>query len=256
MNKKLIFTLLVVAISQLSFAQNSRSHHHNSIGWYNYFGTFKLSEKWGVHTEYQFRREELITNWQQGLLRVGLNYNINPRVLVRVGYAWAETYPYGDVPLNGMGKDFTEHRTYEMLQLSHKEGSVDISHRFMLEQRFIGRYSNVNLTTEDEFPFSNRARYMIRVQMPLKGKEMKDKTPYIAVYDEIIIGFGENVNANIFDQNRLGVALGYRFNKGLRVEAGYLNQTIQFGRLINGKNVIQNNNGLVLSANFNFDLTK
>jgi opacity protein-like surface antigen len=256
MNKKLIFTLLVVAISQLSFAQNSRLHHHNTIGWYNYFGTFKLSEKWGVHTEYQFRREELITNWQQGLLRVGLNYNINPRVLVRVGYAWAETYPYGDVPLNGMGKDFTEHRAYEMLQLSHKEGSVDISHRFMLEQRFIGRYSNANLTTEDEFPFSNRARYMIRVQMPLIGKEIKDKTPYIAVYDEIIIGFGENVNANIFDQNRLGVALGYRFNKGLRVEAGYLNQTIQFGRLINGKNVIQNNNGLVLSANFNFDLTK
>lgn len=97
---------------------------------------------------------------------------------------------------------------------------------------------------------------MIRVQMPLKGKEMKDKTPYIAVYDEIIIGFGENVNANIFDQNRLGVALGYRFNKGFRLEAGYLNQVIQFGRLINGKNIIQNNNGLVLSANFNFDLTK
>lgn len=256
MNKKLIFTLLVVFITNLSFSQNSRLHHNNTIGWYNYFGTFKLSEKWGIHTEYQFRREELITNWQQGLLRVGLNYSVNPRVLVRVGYAMAETYPYGDVPLNSMGKDFTEHRAYEMLQLSHKEGSVDISHRFMLEQRFIGRYSNANLTSEDEFPYSNRARYMIRVQMPLKGKEMKDKTPYIAVYDEIIIGFGENVNANIFDQNRLGVALGYRFNKGFRLEAGYLNQVIQFGRLINGKNIIQNNNGLVLSANFNFDLTR
>lgn len=117
MNKKLIFTLLVVFITNLSFSQNSRLHHNNTIGWYNYFGTFKLSEKWGIHTEYQFRREELITNWQQGLLRVGLNYSVNPRVLVRVGYAMAETYPYGDVPLNGMGKDFTEHSAYEMLQL-------------------------------------------------------------------------------------------------------------------------------------------
>lgn len=256
MIKNIIFSLLLVAITQQNFSQNSRIHHKNTIGWYNYFGTFKLSEKWGIHSEYQFRREELITNWQQGLLRVGLNYYINPRVLIRVGYAWAETYPYGDVPLNGMGKDFTEHRAYEMLQLSHKEGIVDISHRFMLEQRFIGRYSTANLTTENEFPYSNRARYMIRVQMPLKGKEIIDNTPYIAIYDEILIGFGKNVNANIFDQNRIGLALGYRFTKGLRVEAGYLNQTIQFGRLINGKNIIQNNNGIVLSANFNFDLTK
>lgn len=247
MNKQLFFILIFVAFANLGFSQNSRVHHHNTIGWYNYFGTFKVTDKWGIHTEYQFRREALITHWQQGLLRVGINYAVNPRVLVRVGYAWAETFPYGDVPINGMGKDFTEHRSYEMLQLSHKEGIVDISHRFMLEQRFIGRYSEANLTNEDEFPFSNRARYMIRLQIPLRGKEIKDKTPYVALYDEILIGFGENVNANIFDQNRLGLALGYRFNKGLRIEAGYLNQTIQFGRLINGENVIQNNNGLVLS---------
>jgi len=97
---------------------------------------------------------------------------------------------------------------------------------------------------------------MVRLQVPLKGKEIEDKTPYLALYDEIFIGFGENVNANVFDQNRIGVLLGYRFNKKLRIEGGYLNQTIQFGRQINGQNVFQNNNGLIINANFNIDLTK
>ena len=257
--KIMIFGILLIASIMSScndaFAQNNRINTSNDIGWYNYFGTFKVSEKIGIHTDYQWRRNKLIPDWQQSLLRVGLNYNLNPRVMFRGGYAWIETFPYGEYPLNGLGRDFTEHRIFEMVQLSHKEGVVDFSHRFMLEQRFVGRYSSANQTFEDEFPLLQRARYMIRIQVPLKGKEIKDKTPYVALYDEIFVGFGENVNANVFDQNRIGIQLGYRFNKNVRIEGGYLNQILQLGREVNNRNVFQHNNGLILNAYFNIDLT-
>jgi len=252
----IIITIVLLVFFQISIAQNNRINTKNSIGWYNYFGTFKVSDKVGIHTEYQWRRNNFVTNWQQGLLRVGVNYNLNPRVLFRIGYAWIETYPYGEIPLNGLGRDFTEHRIFEMVQLSHKEGIVDFSHRFMVEQRFVGRYSSASVTKEDEFPLLNRMRYMVRVQIPLKGKEIKDKTPYVAIYDEVFVGFGKNVNANVFDQNRIGILLGYRLNKNIRIEGGYLNQMLQYGRQISGKNVFQNNNGFILNSNFNFDLTK
>jgi len=108
---------------------------------------------------------------------------------------------------------------------------------------------------EDEFPFLNRMRYKVRLQLPLSGKKIKDKTPYLVLYDEIFIGFGQNVNANIFDQNRLGILLGYRFNKYLRLEGGYLNQILQYGGQINGQNVFQYNQGIILNTNFNIDLT-
>lgn len=255
MNKTTTIILLMFLTSKL-LAQNNRLNTNNSIGWYSYFGTFKLSNKFGLLTEYQWRRNDLITSRQQNLLRVGVNYQLNPRVLFRAGYALAETFPYGEIPINGLGRDFTEHRIFEMIQLSQKEGKVDISHRFMLEQRFVGRYSSANVTTEDEFPLLNRMRYMVRLQLPLKGNEIKDKTPYLALYDEILIGFGKNVNINVFDQNRIGILLGYRFNKNLRIEGGYLNQTLQFGRQIGGQNVFQNNNGIILNTNFNFDLMK
>jgi hypothetical protein len=239
-----------------TFGQNNRLNTSNQIGWYTYFGTFKLSNKLGLHTEYQFRRNEVISYWQQSLLRIGLNYSLHPAVQVRVGYGWIETFPYGEYPLNGFGKQFTEHRIFQMAQLSQKVGKVDFSHRFMLEQRFVGKYASANSTREDEFPLLHRMRYMVRMQVPLKGNEIQDKTPYLAVYDEVFVGFGKNVNANVFDQNRIGVLLGYRFNKTVRLEGGYLNQTLQYGRLINGKNGFQHNNGLIINSNFALDFTK
>ena len=257
MNKKTAFYIIVFlsVISGSIDAQNTRLSNYNTIGWYNYFGTFKVSQKFGIHTEYQFRRTEIITEWQQSLLRVGVNYQLNPKIQFRLGYAWIETFLYGEIPINGMGKDFTEHRLFQMATLTDKVSIVDLSHRFMLEQRWLGRYSNANLTNEDEFPLLSRFRYMFRLQIPLKGKETIDKTLYLSIYDEIFIGFGENVNENIFDQNRIGILLGYRFSSLVRIEAGYLNQTLQLGREVNSRNVFQRNNGIIVNANFNVDLT-
>lgn len=248
--------ILISSISIPAFSQNTRINNYNAIGWYNYFGTFKLSEKFGIHSEYQFRRNNIITDWQQSLLRVGVNYQVNPKLQFRIGYAWIETFPYGDIPINSMGKDFTEHRIFQMITVTDKISKVDLSHRFMLEQRWVGRYSNMNLKSEDEYPYLNRMRYMFRFQMPLKGKEVIDKTPYLVMYDEVFIGFGKNAGENIFDQNRLGFLLGYRLNSAFRLEAGYLNQIVQLGREVNSRNVFQYNNGFILNANFNFDLSR
>lgn len=246
--------LFCIAGTSDSHAQN-RMKEKNSIGWYAFNTTLKLTEQIGIHTEYQWRREEYISNHQQGLLRLGINYNFRPELQVRIGYAWAETYPYGETPINAMGKDFTEHRIFEMITLQDKIGSVSLSHRFMLEQRWVGRYSRAELKSEDEFPFLNRARYMIRVQLPLKGNGLADKTPYVAAYNEIFIGFGKNVGENIFDQNRFGALVGYKFNNNIQVEGGYLNQIQQLGREVDTKNIFQYNNGFIASLLLNFDLS-
>jgi hypothetical protein len=252
---RLFAVVLLWVLPGLLSAQNNRLTTKGTIGWYNYFGTFKLNARTGVHTEYQWRRDEFIRGWQQSLLRVGINYQLNPRTLFRAGYAWIETFPYGEIPLNGLGRDFTEHRLFQMIQLNDKQGRTDFSHRFMLEQRFVGRYSSAATAREDEFPLLHRIRYMVRLQRPLRGKEIRAKTPYLAAYNEVFIGFGKNVNANVFDQNRLGLLLGYNFNPAVRVEAGYLNQILQFGRPVNGQNVFQYNQGLIINAVFNIDLT-
>ncbi len=256
MNCRILFSLLLSISSVIAVGQNTRQNNYNTIGWYSYFGTFKLNSKWGIHTEYQWRRDNVITKWQQSLLRLGVNYQLNPKMQLRLGYAWIETFAYGDIPINAFGKDFSEHRLFQMATLTDKLSIVDISHRFMLEQRWIGKYSSPILNKEDEFPLVNRFRYMLRTQLPLKGKTIEDKTPYLVFYNEIFIGFGKNVNENIFDQNRVGILMGYRLNKSFRIEGGYLNQILQLGRAVNTRNVFQYNSGFILNLNFNVDLSK
>jgi len=234
-----------------SYSQNTRITDKSTIGWYAYTGTFNINKNWSIHTEYQWRRDNVITDWQQSLLRTGINFKVNQKLSLRAGYAWIETFGYGDIPINSFGKQFTEHRAYQMATLNDKIGVAEFSHRFMLEQRWIGRFTSADLTKEDEYFFVNRLRYMHRMQIPLKGKIITDKTPYAAIYDEIILGFGKNVNENVFDQNRLGVLLGYRFSSKVRIEGGFLSQIVQLPREVNNRNVFQYNNGLIVHTILN-----
>ena len=104
-----LFELLAFLFSfHFCNAQQKRLNENNSIGWYNIFTTTKLNSKWSVHAEFQFRRVGLITSGQQNLFRTGINFQPDKSILFRLGYANIETFPYGDYPINSMGKTFTE----------------------------------------------------------------------------------------------------------------------------------------------------
>ncbi|RFP63374.1 DUF2490 domain-containing protein [Hymenobacter lapidiphilus] len=250
--------LLTLLATGPALAQNSRLTDRNSIGWYTNFTTLRFAERWSGHLEYQFRRENIITDWQQSLLRTGVNYTVNDKLTLRFGYAWIETFPYGDYPIQGAGFRFPEHRTYQMATLSNPIGRFEVSHRFMLEQRWVGRILRAadNTRDFDEWVYSNRLRYMGRVQMPLGQPGAGGRGPYAAAYDELFIGFGENVGENVFDQNRLGLLLGYRFSPKFRMEGGFLQQIVQLGREIDNRNVFQYNNGVIINTYLNLDLRK
>jgi hypothetical protein len=241
------FLMTTMFFSSISHAQYARRITRGDVGWYNLFSTWGINSKLGLHVEYQWRRDNFIINWQQSLLRTGINYSPKPGALFRLGYAWIETYNYGEIPLNAFGKTFTEHRIFQMMQLMHKQGRFNLYHRFMNEQRFVGKYHSPASENEESFPLLNRMRYMFRVSMPLKSSEIPDKTPYLVFYNEIFIGFGKNVQANVFDQNRSGILIGYRYSKALNIEIGFFNQTLQFGRYVEGKNVFQINNGIMVN---------
>jgi len=249
---RVFIAILLSSVSFLSFSQNTRLKDKNSIGWYAFNASLKLAPSWSLVGEFQWRRDNVFSDPQQNVYKLALNHLATQGLNIRAGLALAETYNYGDIPANSMGKQFTEHRIYEMVGLSNKLGIAENSHRFMLEQRWVGRYTDASLNKEDDYVYTNRLRYMYRLQIPFKGKEFADNTPYAAVYDEVFVGFGKNVGENVFDQNRLGLLLGYRFSPKVRLEGGFLSQIAQFGREIGGRNVFQHNTGLIISTNLSF----
>lgn len=97
-SKHNVFIILLIIYSSPSLSQEERLTDNNSIGWFVYTGTFKIKSKVAIHTEYQWRRVDGIKNWQQGLFRTGINYALRKDVSLNAGYAFAQTYAYGDYP--------------------------------------------------------------------------------------------------------------------------------------------------------------
>jgi hypothetical protein len=241
--------LLLLVLPGLSFAQEQRLADHNTIGWLVYTGTFKFNPKLSIHTEYQWRRVDGLKNWQQGLLRTGINYAVHKDVSLNAGYAFAETFPYGDYP---NATAFPEHRVFEQVVLKQAIDKIELSHRFTLEQRFVARVSFVNNQKQTDWNYLNRVRYRLRTEIPVNIKKGSANKWRIILQDELFIGWGGNIGANIFDQNRVAVLLGYRLNKNIKMEAGYLNQILQQGRRVSDKSVFQYNNGFMIGTHLSF----
>ncbi len=251
--KNLFAAFSFLLICHYSTAQEQRLTDRNSIGWFVYTGTIKISPKFAIHTEYQWRRTDVVKNWQQGLFRTGVNYTAGKNLNIVVGYAFADTYVYGDYPATFR---FPEHRIFQMAIVKNPLGSLDLSHRFILEQRFVGRVTMPNGIKNTDYSFLNRMRYRIRGELPLHKKSAAKKPWSIIAQDEIFIGWGKNIGANVFDQNRIGLLIGYKLNKTVKLEAGYINQTLQQGRRVNNNPVFQYNNGFLIAANLNLDLQR
>lgn len=245
MNTKIYITLFITLISIASYAQ--RISDPNTIGWYNTFGTVYITPKTSLWLEYQWRREEIILNWQQSLTRIGVQYHFKNGVNALLGYGYIMTYPYGDFPA---GPHYIpEHRIFEQLTWNGNIGRLNLNHRLRLEQRFVGKVNQTAIDhTVTDWVYLHRVRYQLRATMPVNRKRVEDKTLYAATFDELFIGFGKNVNQNIFDQNRIGLLAGYQFNKTFRAEIGYFNQTLQQSALVSGKQVYQYNHGLMVNA--------
>lgn len=230
-----------------SQAQNDRVNDYNNTNWLQTFNSIVLNKKWSLHLEYQWRRENGFKSWQQSLLRTGMNYKLNDNITAHLGYAWVETFPYGDFPIANNGT-FTEHRIYEQLNLRQPVSKFLLTHRFRIEQRWLERIIPGIAGPVKDWFFLHRFRYQFRAQYPFWTRA--DKQFYGAAADEIFIGAGRNLGTNIFDQNRIFLLLGYKLNKRLSLEAGYFNQTLQQGRRVNNQTIMQRNNGAVLSSYF------
>lgn len=243
-------SLLFISLFFFSFfaeAQNDRLADKNSIMWPQIHASIKLNKHFDLLAEYQWRRTDGFKNWQQSLLRGAIQYKLHPQVAVAAGYGWIETFVYGDYPIAANGT-FPEHRIYEQLTYKSNLSKLTINQRLRIEQRWLGKRTLSSERKIEDWVFSHRFRYLLRLQHPL-GSSGKW---YAAAADEIFINAGKNVGINVFDQNRIMLLFGRKINSTFGIEAGYLSQTVIQGRRINNNTIVQDNEGLLISLNMNF----
>ena len=250
MNKNSISVFFFTAFSITLSAQSTRQYTNNTDAWFAYTGTHKIADKWSLHLEFQLRRNDFVNKPMQILPRVGINYQLNPQTLLTAGYAFVETYPYGEFAAKST---FPESRLWEQMQLKNQVGNFEWVSRFRLEQRFVqAPVLKGDIYAAGDAVFTNRFRLLNRFSIPFKGTTIGDKSYYFTVFDEFMINFGKNVALNVFDQNRLFLGIGYKIPKVGRLEGGYLNQQIIKS---DGKKV-ENNHTLSVAFNCNIDFKK
>jgi hypothetical protein len=199
------FTFVFMILSTMVFSQKS------DIGnWLIYIGNQKINNNWTLHNEIQYRSYNIIGDTNQLLLRTGVGYNLtenNNSVLL--GYGYINTKKY--VPNTDDKTDINEHRIFQQFTNRQRFNRFYIQHRYRIEERFLPN------------DFQMRFRYFLGVNVPLNKKKMDKNAIYLSAYNEIFI----NTEKPIFDRNRLYGALGLVINKNLKIEAGFMSQTLE-----------------------------
>jgi hypothetical protein len=206
MNKS-ILKCLGVAVIFIGLMLPSQTHAQESnLGnWLIYIGNKKLSNKWDLHHEVQYRNYNTVGDLEQLLLRTGLGYSFNENqnnLLFGYGYILSENYV-------GESNDkiaVNEHRIFQQFISKQKIHKVSLNHRYRFEQRFV------------ESDYKMRFRYFLGINVPLT--HLENNNLYISGYNEIFL----NAHSAVFDRNRLYGGLGLKINDHIKVECGYMNQ--------------------------------
>ena len=198
-------TIAFILLSTFVFAQKSEVGN-----WFIYFGNQKINKNWNFHNEIQYRNYDFIEDINQLLVRTGIGYNLtenNNNILL--GYGFINTQKY--LPDSDDKVETDEHRIFQQFITRQNFGRIFLQHRYRIEERFF-----LN-------DFQMRFRYFLAVNIPITKKTMEKNALYLSAYNEIFI----NAEKPIFDRNRLYGALGYVINKNIKVEAGFMAQSLE-----------------------------
>jgi hypothetical protein len=147
------------------------------------------------------------------LIRPALGYALTENLSIWLGYAWIDTErPITPIP-------FKEERIWQQLLWVKTYTSLTFTNRLRTEQRYL---ENRPIT-------AYRLRELMKISIPFK---QHSKLSFVSS-DEIFYHHNNFIgrNGQGFDQNRFFVGLGYKPNKTLNMEIGYMNQYIKrFGR--------------------------
>jgi hypothetical protein len=201
MTKRVLFTLIA-----FTFFWNAKSQElgdDNFGSWFMLFAKHTVSNNFSLHSEIQYRTYEFGNNFNQLLLRAGLNYHFTDNATVTVGYGYIATDP-NFIEIDGE-ESIIENRIYEEFSVNNSIGKFKLGHRYRIEQRFLDSPINGNDT-------QHRMRYLLRVTYPINEEW------FLTAYDEVFV----NLQEPIFGQNRLYGAVGYKFSNAISMQVGYL----------------------------------
>ena len=208
--------LIVLLISaQVTHAQTKEFETREQT-WFGYFNQTRFTKRSGLWLDLHLRlTNDFVKQKNLSILRAGYTYYISDQVRLTAGYAYVTQYG-----LSPEEPDVPEHRPWQQIQWFEKKNGFNLMQWFRIEERFRTKVAAGELT--DSYNFNWRFRYNFALTIPLRGKVVQAKTPFLFFNDEIHINAGKEIVNNYFDQNRLFLGFGYQFTSHLNAQLGYM----------------------------------
>ena len=217
MKKEILFKSILsisILLSANTFAQRSVTSQAQS--WFGYMTSTELTKRYSWWNDTHFVPNGFF------ILRTGLTFTLK-QASITAGYAHAW------LPASSSNTDLirNENRPWAQIQFTLPiNTSLTFIQRTRYDARFIQNLSQGE--TIADYTFVNRIRFMgsLRNNFPALGN--KNYKPFVALSDEVLFNFGENVSGNLFNQNRLYLTLGFQKDR-IQYQIGYMNRLVLTG---------------------------
>lgn len=220
--KKLIFyafgfLFIAIPVPKRALAQApAKEITDRSQVWLGYFNQTRLSNKFSLWLDLHARRTDFLDRWTTTIVRPGLTYHLSDHARFTAGYAYASHWP----ALESQNTVRPEHRLWQQISWGSRSRKLQLNQWVRLEERFLRKIQYDALQPGRNFNY--RARYMVTLQVPLKGDQIQPGVPFVVLNDEVHLNFGKEIVYNYFDQNRLFAGLGFQFTEALNAQLGYM----------------------------------
>lgn len=212
-----VYSFLILFLFFFNFSATAQVDEDQTGAWYMYFWNTGFTESnWGLQGDVQYRNWNLGGDLEQLLLRGGITYTpTGENIKFTLGYGHITSGAFGE-----SSATTTESRIYQEALLPQKIGArFYLTHRFRYEQRWV-----------ENQDFRTRYRYNLFLNIPLNKTDLSKDALYLALYNELFINgereIGNGNRVEFFDRNRFYSALGYSLRDNLRLQLGYMEQTL------------------------------
>ena len=195
----------------------SKEIRSSTGSWLGLYTKYHFNNRWSYYGEYHFRRKNGLKDMGQIYLRLGATFKLTQYLDLTAGfvnpYYWAP-----DQSNPNMDKIVPQFRLWEQAVLATPFYYIKVLHQLRLEQRYRRDYIKGS-----PWELTHRFRYKLSMYIPLNNRELKPKTVFLSLYDEIFIQAGKTIVYNHLEDNRAFLGLGYKLNENLQIQAGYMN---------------------------------
>lgn len=212
--KHLLFFLLLL-LPIFVFSQDKETEYTQQ-SWFAYCNQTRLTNRSGIWLDLHLRLDEDFKP-AVSIFRGAYLFYLSDQSRLAAGYAYATQY----APDDSSSPDIPEHRLWQQIQWFEKKKWFSTMQWLRLEERFRTKVEENKLTSD--YSFNYRIRYAVAFTIPLKGKTVTPKTPFLFINNEVMVNFGSEIVNNYFDQNRFFAGVGYQITPALNAQIGYLN---------------------------------